>query len=96
VHPPFDTLDGVKPAALAAAAEAEEHASGAAILAKGAGPPARVRIVRNGTVEILHACWVLDLLRPGELFGHSAMLAALPLGLRTVAHGAVTCLRLPV
>jgi CBS domain-containing protein len=43
----------------------------------------------------VHGGRVLDLLGPGELFGHAAMLAGLPLGFSAVAHGPVTCLRLP-
>ena len=94
-HPPFDSLDEDELAALAAVAEPEEHADGATILAEGAGPPAHVRVVRSGGVEIVHGGRVLDLLGPGALFGHAAMLAGLPLGFSAVAHGPTTCLRLP-
>ncbi len=94
-HPPFDALDRAELAALAAVAEPEEHPAGAAILAEGAGPPVHVRVVQTGGVEIVHGGRVLDLLGPGELFGHAAMLAGLPLGFSALAHGAVTCLRLP-
>ena len=38
---------------------------------------------------------VLDLLGPGELFGHASMLSGLPLGFAAVAVGTTTCLRLP-
>ncbi len=94
-HPPFDALDAAELAALAAVAEPEEYAAGAAILAQGAGPPAHVRVVCTGGVEIVHDGRVLDLLGPGELLGHAAMLSGLPLGFTAVAHGATTCLRLP-
>ncbi len=94
-HPPFDALDTAELAALAAVAEVEEHPSGATILAEGAGPPAHVRVVRSGGVELVLGGRVLDLLGPGELFGHAAMLAGLPLGFTAVARGTTTCLRLP-
>ncbi|MCX6466950.1 MAG: DUF294 nucleotidyltransferase-like domain-containing protein [Pseudonocardiales bacterium] len=94
-HPPFDALDPDELAALAAVAEPEEHRSGTTILAEGLGPPAHVRMVRAGAVELVHGGRVLDLLGPGELFGHAAMLAGLPLGFSAVARGATTCLRLP-
>ncbi len=93
--PPFDGLDDAELAALAAAAATEEHPSGATVLAEGAGPPEHVRVVRTGAVEIVHGGRVLDRLGPGELFGHAAMLAGLPLGFTAVARGATTCLRLP-
>jgi CBS domain-containing protein len=95
VHPPFDALDEWELAKVAAAAEPEEHRAGATILARGDGPPAHVRVVRTGGVEIVHDGRVLDLLGHGEMFGHAAMLAGLPLGFTAVARGATTCLRLP-
>lgn len=94
-HPPFDALDAAELAALAALAEVEEHAAGATVLAEGAAPPAHLRVVRTGAVEIVHDGRVLDLLGPGELLGHAPMLAGLPLGFTAVARGATTCLRLP-
>lgn len=93
--PPFDGLGADELGGLAAVAEPEEHAPGAVILAEGAGPPAHVRVVRTGAVEIVHGGRVLDRLGPGELLGHSAMLAGLPVGFTAVAHGPTTCLRLP-
>ena len=94
-HPPFDALDAAELAALAAVAEPEEHAAGATILAQGGGSPAHVRVVCTGAVAIVHDGRVLDLLGPGELFGHAPMLSGLPLGFAAVARAATTCLRLP-
>lgn len=94
-HPPFDALEGPELTALAAATQAEEYRSDSTILAEGAGPPAHVRVVRDGGVEIVLGGRVLDLLGSGELFGHAAMLAGLPLGFTAVARGATTCLALP-
>jgi CBS domain-containing protein len=94
-HPPFDALDDGELSRLAAAARREEHASGATILAPGEGPPEHVRVVERGSVELVLGTRVLDLLGPGELFGHAAMLAGLPLGFTAVARGASVCLRLP-
>ncbi|TWF79672.1 cyclic nucleotide-binding protein [Pseudonocardia hierapolitana] len=94
-HPPFDGLDAGELTALADVAEQEEHPAGATILAKGGPPPTHVRVVRTGAVEIVLDGLVLDLLGPGELFGHASMLSGLPLGFAAVAVGATTCLRLP-
>jgi CBS domain-containing protein len=94
-HTPFDALDPGELARLAAVAETEKYGPGTTILAEGAGPPAHVRVVQGGAVEIVHGGRVLDLLGPGELFGHAAMLAGLPLGFSAVARGTTTCLRLP-
>ena len=94
-HPPFDALDADELAALAAVAEPEEHAPDAVILAPGDLPPEHVRVVRTGAVEIVLDGRVLDLLGPGELFGHASMLSGLPVGFAAVAVGPATCLRLP-
>jgi CBS domain-containing protein len=51
--------------------------------------------VRSGAVELVDRGRVLDLLAPGELFGHPSMLAELPAGLEARAAGATTCFRLP-
>lgn len=93
--PAFDGLTPEELADVAALAEPEDHPGGATILAKGDGPPEHVRVVRTGGVEVVHDGRVLDLLGPGELFGHAAMLAGLPLGFTAVARGATRCLRLP-
>jgi CBS domain-containing protein len=94
-HPPFEALDADELAALAAVAELEEHPAGTTILAKGGPPVTHVRVVHTGAVEIVLDGRVLDLLGPGELFGHASMLSGLPLGFAAVAVGATTCLRLP-
>lgn len=94
-HPPFDGLDDVELAGLVAVAEPERFAAGATILALGDGPPQHVRVIRSGAVEIVHAGRVLEVLGPGELFGHAAMLAGLPLEFAAVARDATSCLRLP-
>ncbi|MEJ3658430.1 putative nucleotidyltransferase substrate binding domain-containing protein [Actinomycetes bacterium KLBMP 9759] len=94
-HPPFEGLEPAELAALAAAAGHEAYSAGTSILVRGEGPPEHVRVVRSGAVEIVHSGRVLDMLGPGELFGHAAMLAGLPIGFTAVAHGPTTCLRLP-
>ncbi|MFC4942473.1 putative nucleotidyltransferase substrate binding domain-containing protein [Pseudonocardia sp. GCM10023141] len=94
-HPPFDGLDDEELRGLATAAEVERFPAGATIIALGDGPPAHVRVIRSGAVDIVHAGRVLELLGPGELFGHASMLAGLPLEFAAIARDATTCLRLP-
>src|SRR3954469_7835994 len=90
-HPPFDALDPEDVARLAAAAEVEFHPAGAEIFHQGAGPVAHLWAVRSGAVEIVHDGRVLDLLAPGELFGHASMLSGLPTGFAAVAAEDVLC-----
>jgi CBS domain-containing protein len=92
-HPPFDALEPREVARVAAAAELEEHPAGATIFAEGAQPPAHLRIVRSGAVEIVSDGRVLALLGVGEMFGHASMLSGLPTGFTARAAQPTTCYR---
>jgi CBS domain-containing protein len=94
-HPPFDALGDDELARLAAAAERLAFAGGETIFAQGAAPQRAAWVVRSGAVELVDRGRVLDLLGPGELFGHPSMLAELPTGLEARAQDATTCYRLP-
>ena len=93
-HAPFDTLPAADVELVASAAEVEFHLAGATIFAEGAGPVEQVRVVRSGAVEILLDEAVLDLLGPGELFGHGSMLSGLPAGFTARAHEDTLCYRI--
>src|SRR3954470_1901171 len=84
-HPPFDALDRDDVERVAAAAEVEFFIAGAEIFQQGAGPVEHLWVVRTGAVEVVHDGRVLDLLGPGELFGHASMLSGLPTGFAAVA-----------
>jgi CBS domain-containing protein len=94
-HPPFDALPDPELARLAAATRTQSFDGGEAIFAQGAGPQTSVWVVRDGGVELVDHGRVLDLLGPGELFGHASMLAELPTGFAARAHGATVCYCLP-
>ncbi len=52
-------------------------------------------MVRSGSVEIIHDGRVLDLLGPGELFGHASMISGLPTGFEARAAEDTVCYRIP-
>ena len=79
-HPPFDAVDADELARIAAVTETEVTPRGKAVFAQGAGPVESVWVVRSGSVEVIHDGRVLDLLGPGELFGHASMISGLPTG----------------
>jgi len=54
-----------------------------------------VWVVRSGAVAIVLHGRVLDLLGPGELFGHSSMLSGLPTGFAARADEDAECYRIP-
>ncbi|HWM08805.1 MAG TPA: putative nucleotidyltransferase substrate binding domain-containing protein [Solirubrobacteraceae bacterium] len=93
-HPPFDALEPDEVESVARTAEVEYHAAGTEIFHQGAEPVDHVWVVRSGAVEIVHDRRVLDLLGPGELFGHGSMLSGLPTGFAAVAAEDSLCYRI--
>ena len=94
-HPPFDAVDAAELARVAAMTETENFPAGKTIFSQGTGPVGHLRIVRAGSVEIIHDGQVLDLLGPGELFGHASMLSGLPTGFEARAAEDTLCYRIP-
>jgi len=94
-HPPFDALDRADVERAASSAEVEFFLAGSIIFAQGAQPIEHLRVVRTGAVEIVLEDRMLDLLAPGELFGHASMLSGLPPGFAARAHEDTLCYRIP-
>ena len=94
-HPPFDALDADDLARVAAVTELESFPAGKTIFSQGAGPVEYLWVVRAGAVEIIHNGRVLDLLGPGELFGHASMISGLPTGFEARAAEDTVCCRIP-
>jgi CBS domain-containing protein len=95
VHPPFDAVGADELAHVAAVTETEDFPAGKTIFSQGTGPVGYLRVVRAGSVEIIHDGQVLDLLGPGELFGHASMLSGLPTGFEARAGEDTLCYRIP-
>jgi CBS domain-containing protein len=81
---------------VAAHAAIEFHLRGAVILAEGGDAVAFLRVIHSGGVDITHEGRLLDLLGPGDAFGHAAMLAGLPPGFEARAAEDTLCYRIPV
>lgn len=91
VYPPFDALDDATVERVAAAADVEFHLAGTRIFAQAAEPVEHLRVVRSGAVEVVLDGRVLDLMGPGELFGHASMLSGLPAGFEARAAEDTLC-----
>ena len=94
-HPPFDVMGTDDVTRVAAVTEIESHPAGKTIFSQGAGPVEYLWVVRAGSVEIVHNGRVLDLLGPGEMFGHASMLSGLPTGFEARAGENTLCFRIP-
>jgi len=94
-YPPFDAVGADDLAGVAAVTEAEFSPAGKTIFSQGAGPVEYVWVVRNGAVEIIHDGRILDLLGPGEMFGHESMISGLPTGFEARGAEDTVCYRIP-
>ena len=68
----------------------------AAILTEDGGPVTFLRVIHSGAVDIIHDGRLLDMLGPGDTFGHAAMLSGLPPGFEARAAEDTLCYRIPV
>jgi len=94
-RPPFDAVGAEDLARVAAVTETEVSPRGRTIFPQGAGPVEDLRMVRSGSVEVVHDGRVLDLLGPGELFGQASMISGLPTGFEARAAEDTVCYRIP-
>src|SRR5215472_5719435 len=94
-HPPFNAVEADELVRVAAVTESEVIPGGKTIFSQGTGPVEYLWVVRTGSVEVIHDGQVLDLLGPGELFGHASMLSGLPTGFEARAAEDTLCYRIP-
>ncbi len=78
MHPPFAELDDAMLDELSQSVEIEYHLAGQVIFSASAQALEHVYVVRAGAVEVVSNGEVLDLMGPGEMFGHASMLSGLP------------------
>ncbi|MGH2913899.1 MAG: putative nucleotidyltransferase substrate binding domain-containing protein [Solirubrobacteraceae bacterium] len=95
-RPPFDALAPDELAQVAAESTIEFHLAGDVIMSENGGPVTVLRVVHSGGVDIAHEGKLLDLLGPGDAFGHAAMLSGLPPGFEARAAEDTLCYRVPV
>ncbi|HET9103049.1 MAG TPA: putative nucleotidyltransferase substrate binding domain-containing protein [Solirubrobacteraceae bacterium] len=93
-RPPFDALAAEELSQIAAGAEIEFHLRGTVIVSEDGGPVTFLRVIHSGAVDIVHEENLLDLLGPGDTFGHAAMLSGLPPGFAARAAEDTLCYRI--
>ncbi len=76
-HPPFDALAPVELAAVAAAATERAYDSGTVVLVEDGTPADGVWVILSGSMELLHDGEVIEVLEPGESFGHPSLLTGM-------------------
>src|SRR5262249_28887020 len=94
-YPPFDELEEAELAEIAASASEREFAEGDTILVED-GPPAKhFYVVHEGSVELLHEDEVVDIVEPGEAFGHPSLLTGMAPSFTVRAHEPSRVLLIP-
>lgn len=94
-HFPYDQLDAADLDTLAEKIEVESFTAGAVIVPPDAPPLAHLHVVRTGLVEIVDRGRVVDILGPGDTFGHVSVLSGLAPALAARAAEDAVCFRLP-
>src|SRR5262249_25150159 len=93
--PPFSALSQEELGAVADRAVVRGYPEGAHILVEDGAPSEHMFVVRDGSVELVHEEEVVDILEPGECFGHPWLLPGLATAFRVRAHEDTTCLLTP-
>lgn len=84
--PPFDALPAEELADVASAARGRDFAAGETILVEDGPPSRQFYVVQSGSVELLHEGEVIDVLEPGECFGHPSLLTGMAPAFTVRAH----------
>ena len=93
--PPFDGLEPSQLSAVAAAAEVRHYRQGEDVLIEDAQPAAHFSVIRQGSMELVHEEEVIDVLEPGESFGHPSLLTGLAPAFTVRAHEDSVCYLIP-
>src|SRR2546428_13340313 len=95
LYPPFDTLSPEELAAVAASLEVRTYKGGVSILVEDGEPADHFFVVRDGAVELVHQEEVVDVLEPGESFGHPSLLTGMAPAFTVRSHGGCVCYAVP-
>jgi CBS domain-containing protein len=93
--PPFDVLPEDQRTAVAERVELRTYADGENILVEDADPADHLYVVQEGAVELVHQEEVVDVLEPGECFGHPSLLTGMAPAFTVRAHGSCVCYAIP-
>jgi CBS domain-containing protein len=93
--PPFDSLSGDDLAAVAEAASERVYAPGEVVLLEDGPPVDEMFVIRSGAMELVHQGEAVDILEPGESFGHPSLLTRLAPTFTVRAHEDSICYVIP-
>ncbi len=92
---PFDGLEPSKRKAIAAAAGERGYERGDTLLVEDGAPSEHLFVVEEGAVELVHEGEVVDVLGPGESFGHPSLLSGLAPAFTVRTRERSVCILIP-
>ena len=92
--PPFDALPEGELERAEAVMSERSYSEGELVLVEDGAPATHLYVVRTGSVELVHEDQVIDVLEPGEAFGHPSLLSGLAPAFDVRAREPTVCLLL--
>jgi CBS domain-containing protein len=92
---PFDHLDEDVLATVAAALTEKRYPAGTDALVEDGEPTTSLFVIRSGSMELIHQEEVVDVLEPGECFGHPSLLTGMAPAFTVRAHEDTVCYVIP-
>jgi CBS domain-containing protein len=89
--PPFDELGRDDLLRVAEAVTFRSYSAGTDILIEDGPPATELFVIRSGSIELRHQDEVVDVLEPGESFGHPSLLTGLAAAFTVRAHEDTAC-----
>jgi CBS domain-containing protein len=92
---PFDHLDEGMLAKVGAAAQEKHYRAGEDALVEDGELAAFLFVIHSGSMELIHQEEAIDVLEPGECFGHPSLLTGMAPAFTVRAHEDSSCLLIP-
>jgi CBS domain-containing protein len=90
-HPPFDALAPEQLRQLTAQATIQTYERGAVLLVEDGPPTPGMWVVLTGSMDVVHSGEVIQVLEPGECFGHPSLLTGMAPAFTVRAREPSTC-----
>jgi CBS domain-containing protein len=94
-HPPFDALAPEQLRELTAQAAVREYEPGAVLLVEDGPPATGLGVVVTGSMDVVHSGEVIQVLEPGECFGHPSLLTGMAPAFTVRAREPSSCALFP-
>jgi CBS domain-containing protein len=90
-HPPFDALAPGQLHELTGQATVHSYEPGAVLLVEDGPPATGLGVVLTGSMDVVHSGEVIQVLEPGECFGHPSLLTGMPPAFTVRAREVSSC-----